>query len=139
MYMKVILSFTTIPPRFKYIQSYIENLKNIDNYKEIWINIPKKYNRFPDWDGKFPYTDFGVNVIINRDCDDLGPGTSAFAPIINGTNADILIVVNDDTIYPKHMITHLLDSFLREGSKSVWGLSGFNFETYLKGNILGVM
>ena len=26
--MKVILSFTTIPPRFKYIKNYLENLKN---------------------------------------------------------------------------------------------------------------
>jgi len=63
----------------------------------------------------------------------LGPGTSAFAPIVQGTDADILIVVCDDTIYPKRMITHLLDSFFREDCKSVWGLSGFNFETYFKG------
>jgi hypothetical protein len=131
--MKVILSFTTIPPRFKYINNYLENLKNLDFYNEIWVNIPEKYNRFPDWDGNFPYTDFGENVIINRGCEDLGPGTSAFAPVVQGTDADILIVVCDDTIYPKHMITHLVDSFFREDCKSVWGLSGFNFETYFKG------
>jgi len=132
--MKVILSFTTIPPRFKYIQNYIENLKKIDKYHEIWVNIPKKYNRFPEWDGNFPYTDFGENIIINRNCEDIGPGTSAFAPIIKNTDADILVVVNDDTIYPTHLINSLLENFFREGSKSVWGLSGFNFETYFKGH-----
>ena len=39
--MKTILSFTTIPPRFQYVTDYIENLKKIENFDEIWVNIPK--------------------------------------------------------------------------------------------------
>ena len=31
--MKVILSFTTIPPRFKYIQNHIENPNINDSFK----------------------------------------------------------------------------------------------------------
>ena len=106
--MKTILSFTTIPPRFQYVTDYIENLKKLENFDEIWVNIPKKYNRFPNWDGIFPYENFGPKVIINTDCEDLGPGTSAFAPIIKKSDADILIVVNDDTIYQTDLIIHLI-------------------------------
>ena len=69
--MKTILSFTTIPPRFKYLTNYIENLKKLENFDEIWVNIPKKYNRFPDWDGIFPYKELGKNIILNLDCEDL--------------------------------------------------------------------
>jgi len=131
--MKTILSFTTIPPRFQYVTDYIENLKKLENFDEIWVNIPKKYNRFPNWDGIFPYENFGPKVIINTDCEDLGPGTSAFAPIIKKSDADILIVVNDDTIYQTNLIIHLIENFNKNKPESVWGLSGFNFDTYFKG------
>jgi len=131
--MKTILSFTTIPPRFQYVTDYIENLKKLENFDEIWVNIPKKYNRFPNWDGIFPYENFGPKVIINTDCEDLGPGTSAFAPIIKKSDADILIVVNDDTIYQTDLIIHLIENFNKNKPESVWGLSGFNFDTYFKG------
>ena len=39
--MKTILSFTTIPPRFKYLTNYIENLKKLEKFDEIWVNIPE--------------------------------------------------------------------------------------------------
>jgi hypothetical protein len=74
--MKVVLSLTTIPPRFEQAFKIVtENL--MQGCHEIWINIPKKYNRFPDWDGQVPeFSD--PKVIINRDCEDLGPATKVF-------------------------------------------------------------
>src|SRR5210317_2480440 len=108
--MKTILSFTTIPPRFKYLNDYIENLKKLEKFDEIWVNIPKKYNRFPDWDGVFPHESFGDGVIINRDCEDLGPGTQAMGPI-GKTDADMILYVNDDTLYREDMALHLLKCF----------------------------
>ena len=130
--MKVILSITSIPTRFQYLKPLVQHLKEIKGCDEVWVNIPKKYNRFPDWDGDFPYESFGENTVINRDCEDLGPGTQAMGPI-GKTNADMILYVNDDTLYKEDMGLHLMKCFELEGSKSVWGLSGFDFETYFKG------
>ncbi len=128
--MKLILSITSIPPRFDKLPHLIENLK-LQMAHEIWVNIPKSYKRFPEWDGHFPWTDFGPKVIINRDCDDWGPGTQAMGPIAH-TDADIIVYVNDDTLYEPKMCLNLLKWHTRDPT-SAWGLSGFNFETYFKG------
>lgn len=128
--MKIILSLTTIPSRFVNIPPLIENLKQQD-VDEIWINIPRTYTRFPDWDGTLPWTDLGDKVIVNRDCDDWGPGTQALGPIAK-TDADLIVYVNDDTIYNPKMTSHLL-SWFQVDSLSAWGLSGFDFEHYFKG------
>jgi hypothetical protein len=130
--MKVIVSLTSIPTRFQYLKPIVEHLKNIKGCHEVWVNIPKKYDRFPDWDGVFPYESFGDRVIINRDCVDLGPGTQAVGPI-GKTDADMILYVNDDTMYKDDLLLHLFKHFQSEGSRSVWGLSGFNFETYFEG------
>lgn len=130
--MKVILSITSIPTRFQYLKPFVDHLKEIKGCEEIWVNIPMKYKRFPEWDGVFPYATFGERVIINRDCEDLGPGTQAMGPI-GKTDADMILYVNDDTLYRDDMGLHLLECFDNEGGQSVWGLSGFNFESYFRG------
>jgi len=129
--MKLIISLTSIPTRFDKLPALIENLKQQTCGDEIWINIPKKYKRFPDWDGSFPWTNLGPKVIINRDCDDWGPGTQAMGPIAK-TDADIIVYVNDDTMYHPQMAANFVKWF-NVDQKSAWGLSGFNFETYFKG------
>jgi hypothetical protein len=128
--MKLILSITSIPPRFAKLPPLIESLK-LQMANEIWVNIPKKYKRFPDWDGVFPFEDFGPRVIINRECDDWGPGTQAMGPIAH-TDADIIVYVNDDTLYEPKMCLNLL-KWHNHDPTSAWGLSGFDFETYFKG------
>ena len=128
--MKLILSITSIPPRFDKLPHLIENLK-LQMAHEIWVNIPKSYKRFPEWDGRFPWNDFGPKVIINRDCDDWGPGTQAMGPIAH-TDAAIIVYVNDDTLYEPKMCLNLL-KWHNQDPTSAWGLSGFNFETYFKG------
>jgi hypothetical protein len=128
--MKLILSLTSIPTRFDKLPFLLENLKQQTIADEIWVNIPKKYKRFPDWDGVFPFTDLGSKVIINRECDDWGPGTQAMGPIAH-TDADIIVYVNDDTIYDPKMNENLLKWFNID-QRSAWGLSGFDFENYFK-------
>ena len=130
--MKVIISLTTIPPRFEYLPATVASLKNITKCSEIWVNIPNKYNRFPGWDGVLPWNATDLGVVINRECEDLGPGTSAFGPLGN-TDASIIVVVCDDTIYPINLVHSLLECYIRDDQCSAWGLSGFNFNTYFRG------
>jgi hypothetical protein len=128
--MKVVLSLTTIPPRFEQAFKIVtENL--MQGCHEIWINIPKKYNRFPDWDGQVPeFSD--PKVIINRDCEDLGPATKVFGPAAHLQPEDLIVYIDDDTHYDIRMVTQFL-RWYQTDQKAVWALSGFDLGNYFKG------
>jgi hypothetical protein len=129
--MKVIISLTSIPSRFKYLSKVIYNLLQ-QTCHEVWLNIPNSYNRFPDWDGAnfVPHCDFGSKFKINR-CEDLGPGTKVFGPAEFLDPEDLIVYLDDDTIYVPKLVTNLLKWF-KTDENSAWGLSGFKFENYFK-------
>jgi hypothetical protein len=129
--MKVVVSFTTIPSRIKYLPDVVSSLMK-QTCHEIWVNIPPKYNRFPDWDGQVPdLSYFGPKVKVNRACEDIGPGTKAIGPASNLDPADLIVYLDDDTLYDEKMVTNLL-KWWKTDTKSAWGLSGFDFENYFK-------
>jgi hypothetical protein len=125
--MKVIISLTSIPSRFSNLPSVIESLTQ-QTCHEIWLNIPKSYNRFPEWDGQIPSFNFGSKLKINR-CEDLGPGTKAIAPVSYLDPEDLIVYLDDDTKYHPKLVTNLLKWF-KTDEKSAWGLSGYTFENY---------
>ena len=130
--MKVIVSLTTIPSRFDKLHTVIPGLLN-QTCHEVWLNIPPRYNRFPDWDGQLPdLSNFDSKLKINRDCEDLGPGTKFMGPATHLGPEDLIVYVDDDTNYDPKLVTNLLKWFMTD-TKSAWGLSGFNFETYFEG------
>jgi hypothetical protein len=100
---------------------------------EIWVNIPTSYKRFPGIDINVPPELYEIDpkVKVNR-CDDYGPGTMYIAPAIS-SDADIIIVVNDDTGYPPNLSSELLNAYLDDGS--CWCLSGFKISQYVTGQI----
>lgn len=134
--MKTIISLTSIPSRFKslphIVQDLLDHQKSVD---EIWVNIPTNYNRFPDTPVIVP-PELLINtdnrVIINRCETDYGPGTMYFGPIVAGTDADTIIVVNDDTKYPDNLSSELIKKLHTDDA--VWCLSGFNIDEYIKGS-----
>ena len=130
--MKVIVSLTTIPSRFDKLQTVLPGLLS-QTCHEVWLNIPPKYNRFPDWDGQLPdLSNFDSKLKINRDCEDLGPGTKFMGPASHLDPEDLIVYVDDDTNYDSKLVMNLLKWFMTD-TKSAWGLSGFNFETYFEG------
>lgn len=128
--MKVIISLTTIPSRFQHLQNTIKNLEN-QTCHEIWVNIPRTYQRFPEWDGTVPPI-FGSKLKINRECEDLGPGTKFMGPAKYLDPEDLIVYLDDDTNYDSKLVTNLL-KWHRVDPKSAWGLSGFNLESYFTG------
>ena len=124
----MIISLTSIPSRFKYLHMVCHTLGIQGDYK-IWLNIPWKYNRFPDEEINIP--ELKDNVIINR-CKDYGPATKYLGPIEGGCTDDIMVVVDDDTAYPPNLCKYM--SFLHEKDKSAWCVSGFRIDEYIKGN-----
>ena len=131
--MKVVLSLTSVPPRFDKLEEVLRPLL-VQTCHEIWLNIPPKYRRFPEWDGRVPGNlfKFDPKIHVNLDCEDFGPGTKFLGPAKHLDPEDLIVYLDDDTVYDSRLVTNLLKWF-RTDPKSAWGLSGFNFETYFKG------
>jgi len=131
--MKVIISLTSVPSRFQHLGPVLERLCK-QTCHEIWINIPSKYNRFPEWDGVIPESLYSIDpkIKVNSGCEDFGPGTKFIAPALGLSPDDLIVYLDDDTNYDPKLVTNLL-KWYRVDSKSAWGLSGFNFENYFKG------
>ena len=130
--MKTIISLTSIPSRFKTLPAIVYDLEKHQGVDEIWVNIPYKYNRFPDVEVVLPDFSICSNVVINR-CMDYGPGTMYMGPA-NSTecDADLVIVVNDDTKYPSDMSKKFVDLYTSE--PCCWCMSGFRVKEYIQNN-----
>jgi FkbM family methyltransferase len=126
---KVIISLTSIPSRLENLPILLQNLEN-QTCHEIWVNIPREYTRFPDWYGTVPSI-FGTKLKINRDCEDLGPGTKVIGPASHLDPDDLIVYLDDDTNYDSKLITNLL-KWWKTDPKSAWGLSGFHFQNYFE-------
>ena len=127
--MKVVISLTSIPSRFDKLISILDLLK-LQIHNELWINIPKNYKRFPDWNGIIP--NFDSKIIVNS-CEDYGPATKVIGPAMKLDPDDLIVYLDDDTVYDERLVTNLL-KWHQTDPTSAWGLSGFNFENYFNKN-----
>jgi hypothetical protein len=127
--MKVIVSLTSVPTRFQHLQSIVTGLEQ-QICHEVWVNIPPTYTRFPNWDQVVPPI-YGTKLKVNRECEDLGPGTKVIGPALHLEPDDLIIYLDDDTNYDPKLVTNLL-KWWRSDQASAWGLSGFDFENYFQ-------
>ncbi len=94
-----IVSLSSIPPRFGGLAPCLKSILGQDlPVREIRLNVPLAYRRFPDWDGRLPEVPEGV--AIHRCDEDLGPATKILptAKDLRGQDVDILFC-DDDKIY----------------------------------------
>lgn len=130
--MKVVVSLTSTPPRFAHLGPVLESLCR-QACHEVWLNVPRKYGRWPEWDGATGVPEpLNPKVHINRDCEDLGPGTKFIGPALRLDPEDLIVYLDDDTVYDERLVTNLL-KWHRVDPGSAWGLSGFCFDQYFKG------
>lgn len=137
----IIISLTTIPSRINNIKPVIDSLCNqLIEPTCIYINIPKKYNRF----GKCSEIPFFLKenskVKINYLDIDYGPGTKFIGSLINKDimDTDIIIITDDDTIKEKYWLCGLLLYYKYNGVIAyeernlgkgiVWGYLGYAFK-----------
>ncbi|KMW59973.1 hypothetical protein AIOL_000122 [Candidatus Rhodobacter oscarellae] len=96
----LIISLSSIPPRFPYIKPTLDSLLAQDvTADRILLHIPRAYRRFPEWDGTLPDVPAGVEIL--RCEEDLGPATKVLpaARAFRGEDVDLLFC-DDDRIYP---------------------------------------
>lgn len=97
----VIITLSTIPPRFGLIGPALQSLLAQDpapQAVEVWI--PARYRRFPDWDGS-PLPDLPPGVTLRRCDTDHGPGTKILPALQAWRGQDVeLLFCDDDHIYP---------------------------------------
>ncbi|MFC3208830.1 glycosyltransferase family 2 protein [Aquamicrobium soli] len=94
-----VISLSSIPPRFGGLFPTLTSLLRQElPAREIRLNIPRAYRRFPNWDGRLPEVPAGIT--IHRCQEDLGPATKVLptAKDLRGHDVDILFC-DDDKIY----------------------------------------
>ncbi len=96
----LIISLTTIPTRFHLIGPTLDSLvRQRAPVDRILLYIPRRFRRFPDYDGSLPEVPEGVE--IRRVDDDLGPATKVLCAAREFADRDCdILFCDDDRIYP---------------------------------------
>tara|TARA_B100001123_G_C15280821_1_gene1013960 strand:- start:511 stop:1242 length:732 start_codon:yes stop_codon:yes gene_type:complete len=101
----IYVSLSTIPQRIKTLHKSVESLlKQTRKPDKIFINIPKKYQRFKESisDNDIPkFND--ISIEITR-CDDCGPGTKLLGSLKKIEKNSLVILADDDHLYENYMI-----------------------------------
>ena len=101
----IYVSLTTIPQRVKNLYKSVESLlKQSKKPDKIFVNVPKKYERFNEVieDDQIPKISNKI-VEITR-CEDYGPGTKLLGSLNKLEKNSLIILADDDNIYEDYMI-----------------------------------
>lgn len=137
---KFVISLTTIPSRINTLEPVIKSLlKQTYPPRAIYLNLPKKYNRF-DEKIKIPaFLNNYDNVHVYHMDTDYGPATKFIGALLNPdiSHDTPVMVTDDDTIkrhhwaqllmsqYDKYRVTSFVEKNL--GNEIVWGYLGYVF------------
>ncbi|WP_341368435.1 glycosyltransferase family 2 protein [Yoonia sp. BS5-3] len=115
--MSVIVSLTTIPPRFSHIGSTLDGLlRQTAKLDEIRLYIPRKYRRFPDYDGNLPEVPAGVRIV--RCDDDFGPASKVLHAVddLHGSDCKLIYCDDDRRYQPDYFEQMIPESDKRDGT-----------------------
>ncbi len=119
----VYITMTTIPSRMKNTMELIRHfLKHVDGIEKFILNVPYKYNRWPDYQIKVSDTIKDPRFILNR-TEDYGPLTKIIGslPIIPENS---ITIICDDMCYKLNAFKDIAERADRERHKS------FSFYVY---------
>ena len=128
---KIVVSLSTIPPRFGNLGETLTNILN-QNYTadEIRVYIPKYYRRFPKHSFSLPEIPRRGNIKIKVVDDDLGPATKVLycAKAYWGTRTRI-IYCDDDRLPDRNWLQAFKNASSKNTDKAIVA-SGFNLSRY---------
>jgi hypothetical protein len=139
----IIISLTTIPPRFDNLYITIDSiLAQTILPDKILINIPEKYHNYSYDTCELPKFSSEI-VIINNTIIDYGPATKLLGlynhELYNKMiDDDIIIVIDDDRIYNKDLIKNMLDYHKLYPDKALtvagWDIGTISRDKYVLNN-----
>ena len=132
--MSLVISLSSIPSRFSGLRPVLESIaRQTAEVDEIRLYIPRKFRRFPDYDGSLPEVPRNVRII--RPNEDLGPGSKVLfaADDLKGTDCDI-IYCDDDMIYEADRFARIIQE--RNGRLDHCVSTDFGPAHFLGGQIL---
>ncbi|MEC3863138.1 glycosyltransferase family A protein [Mesobacterium sp. TK19101] len=114
----LVVSLSSIPSRFPYLPDTLNAiLRQTHRPDHIIVYIPKRYRRFPDYDGHLP--DIPEGVEIRRPEDDLGPATKVlfaardFSRTEEEARTAQILFCDDDMIYQPDWIEGFMQARAR--------------------------
>lgn len=110
---KLVLSLTTVPPRFPYVHENLNALKQqTAEIVEINLYIPRKYRRFEYDPADLPKVPVGVNLRLIDE--DLGPATKVLPACEEYRGQDVQILFcDDDKVYDVNWAQRFVDAAKR--------------------------
>ncbi|EJL48892.1 hypothetical protein PMI09_05713 [Rhizobium sp. CF122] len=102
-----IISLSSIPSRFDKLAPTLNSLvKQNGPIDEIRLYIPKRYRRFPEYDGSLPLVPEGITIV--RPDEDMGPASKVLfaARDLRGKSVQILFC-DDDKVFPPNWASQL--------------------------------
>jgi len=117
-----IISLSSIPPRFPFLKKTLQTLVDQEVADDVRLYIPKKYRRFPEYNGELPDVPEGVTICqIDKD---LGPATKILPASKEFRHQDVQILFcDDDGLYPKGWAKRLFKIQTKRSGQAVatWG------------------
>jgi len=106
---KLVISLTTIPPRFAYVRECLQSLlAQAADVAAINLYIPRSYRRFGYAESDLPRMPKGVNLRVVDE--DLGPATKILPACREYQGQDVCILCcDDDKIYDQGWAQRFLD------------------------------
>ncbi len=127
-----LITLSSIPPRFGLIGATLEALVAQRGIDGVELTLPRKYRRFPDWDGTLPALPKGVTL---HRCDtDYGPATKVLCAAQRYRGQDVrLLFCDDDRAYRPGWAADLLAEAERYPDRAValagWDIAGLTART----------
>ena len=122
-----VISLSLIPSRFAEANVVLEALlaQDVPDTK-VEVYIPKRYRRFPDYDGRLPQVPKGVEICVVEE--DLGPATKElFAADRYKDEAVDILFCDDDRIYARNWARGFLDMRAKRPNDAIAG-AGIQFD-----------
>ncbi|AMY70857.1 glycosyltransferase family A protein [Frigidibacter mobilis] len=118
-----VITLSTIPPRFPFVGHTLRALlRQTKRAERIVLYIPRRYRRFPGYDGALPEVPPGVDVRVVEE--DIGPATKVLfaAEEFRGSGLRLLYC-DDDRLYQRDWAAKLLRAGRRHPDAAIagWG------------------
>lgn len=125
---QVVIALSTTPHRIAEIKSTLDSLTNQKLQAPIYLSVPYTFKRdnidyvIPDWLHSYP----GVTILRTKD---YGPATKLLGLLeqVDLEPNTIIITVDDDVIYPKNLVLHLVYK-AKQNPNAAIGIIGADFD-----------